>query len=692
MKSATSSRIILVGGGHSHVQFLKHWRMHGRPDVEVILISEVVSTPYSGMLPGRLAGWYTDDEIHFHLPNIAAQAGVTFIEDRVVGLAPDEKLVRLENLPPLAYDFCSINVGITPQAPFGCEGHPDVLVAKPIAGLLPKWEKQKFSEKSWLVLGGGAAGIELSTVLALKLKASDGRVTLLHGGAEILPGHGAAARALVLKSLTQVGIQVQNQVRIQKVVGHSAVDDKGKEFPFDKMLVATGAKAPAWFRQTGLDLTEDGFIRINESLQAQAEVFAAGDCAHFVSRPLSKAGVYAVRQGPILIHNLMAALDNRPLRKYRPQRKTLFLMVSGEREAVMSYGPLAAKGRWVWRWKDRIDRKFMERFGPDPVEGEAMSMNMCAGCGGKVPQATVAHVVSGLRKNSRFSSLLPDRVEDVGTLDGHMVSVDGFRSFTGDHYFFGQVATLHALNDVWVSGGRPMGLTVYVGLPPAAERLRASALEQLMSGILEVGARHGVRLLNAHTAESAELEVALQVIGKADSEWPKSLPNGPASLILTKPLGTGSYLQALMMGGLSDQGYRDLKSTLLQEAGTWLQSQPTSILAATDVSGFGLIGHLREMVGERKFAIDLNVESIPVLAEFQDLVRRGIVAHLTAVNRQENLEFADPRWLENPAFFDPQTNGPFLLAVAPGSEEAVLQRLRANGFTQAALIGRAAPV
>ncbi len=655
------------------------------PGVEVILVSNVMETPYSGMLPGRLAGLYDDSEMHFNLLNLAAQSGVGFIQDAAVGVDLAKRQVRLREHPPLAYDILSLNVGITPVLPDGAEGNPRVFAVKPISRLLEKWRDlnaQNEADEPWVVVGAGAAGFELAVACALSARSSGVRrkIIILEAGDQILPGHGERARAKAMGALARLGIELKLNSRVTRVEGQVARLESSQQVEFGHLLVTTGAAAPEWFQSTGLKLS-NGFLRVDDTLrcEGQPRIFAAGDCIEFASRPLPKSGVYAVREGPVLTENIRrTAVGRKDLIRYRPQRKTLALLLSGDRRAILSYGKVAGEGAWVWRLKDRIDRRFMERFGETPYSPMAMTANTCGGCGGKLSWGVISEY---LQSDSRFKG-----PQDVGYLDQTAVTVDGFRAFTKDLYLFGQAATWHAFNDLYATGSAPAAATVYVSLSPAASHLRVDCLGQLMGGVRRVLEASGARLLNAHTAEAAEIQIVVTALGPEGSRRKGPLRPGQV-LVITKPLGTGALLQGYMQGRLSPESWKVLREHLMNNPhAPWVKNSSAPVRAATDVSGFGLIGHLTEMMAGENVLVRLTASSIPVLPDFERLTRMQVQAHLTSENRKTYSHFVKTEPASD-VFYDPQTNGPLLLAVDKGDAELLLTELRAAGMPAAGLIG-----
>ena len=360
-------RLVLVGAGHAHAQVLRDRAASRQPDCDLVLVSPHAHAPYSGMVPGWIAGHYRFDEICIDFAALAAAAGARFLIDEVDALDADRNRLRLRSGLLLDYDVLSLNAGSTLSPPVvpGCT----VLSMRPLGELREAWESALAGiaaapERGPLRLtavGGGAAGVE--AVLAVRARLARTSTARPVQGALVTRDHGLLA-----------GIAPGAVRRIEDALAaaHVAVrtdtaypDTDAAQCPPDLLLWATGAEAHAWQRACGLAVSDRGFIRIDRRLRSLShpQVFAVGDCAEWAP-PLPKAGVYAVRMGPVLSRNLRAALGSGTPIEFSPQRRFLVLLATGDRRAVASWGRWSAGGRWVWRWKDRIDRRFVRGFAP----------------------------------------------------------------------------------------------------------------------------------------------------------------------------------------------------------------------------------------------------------------------------------------------------------------------------------------
>lgn len=359
-------QLLLIGGGHAHAQVVLDWLRAPLPGVTLTLVSPTPLAAYSGMVPGWLAGDYRYDEICIDLVALCRAAGVHFIQAEVTALDAGARCVQLADGRSLAYDLLSLNIGSTLTPPL-LAGR-QVLSLRPLGALREGWERCLNALQDWPIerplrvtaVGGGAAGAEsLLAVRARLLRERPGlqvQARLVTRGPQLLAGMAAGAARRLGGVLAAAGVTVQAGTPYSEALGQAS----------DLLLWATGAQAHAWPGASGLAVDAQGFVQIDARLRSVShpEVHAVGDCAAW-ARPLPKAGVYAVRMGPVLTRNLRAALGDGEAGDYLPQRRYLALLATGDGQAIASWGALSAQGRWLWRWKDRIDRSFIARFRVD---------------------------------------------------------------------------------------------------------------------------------------------------------------------------------------------------------------------------------------------------------------------------------------------------------------------------------------
>lgn len=368
-------RLVLVGGGHSHVEVLRRFALAPMADVEIVLVSPGADTPYSGMLPGLVAGRYEWRDCHIDLDALTARAGAKFRQTSVTGIDPLQRRVTGDEGLSLDWDVLSLDIGSCPPLDGVAGAGQHGVTVKPVDRFLAAWdgilERACAEPLRLVVVGGGAGGVELCLAMHHRLTSTPRArlcdLTLVTQASTIVPDYAEGARRRLRAAFTRHGVGLITGVPVTGVDPEGLLLSNGARVPADVVVFTTGAAAPGWLRTTGLALDERGFIEVDDTLQSTSHpgVFAAGDVAAHRDNALPKSGVYAVRQGPPLAANLRLALEGQALRAWRPQRRTLALLGTGDTHAVAVWGGWSAEGAWVWHWKDHIDRRFMRRYRMD---------------------------------------------------------------------------------------------------------------------------------------------------------------------------------------------------------------------------------------------------------------------------------------------------------------------------------------
>ena len=741
--------IVLVGGGHSHVGVLKRFGMAPEPGVRLTLICTDVHTPYSGMLPGYVSGHYSYDDAHIDLGRLAVFAGARLFRDDVIGIDRANHKVLCRNRPPVPYDRLSINIGSTPQL-HGVPGADAFTTpVKPITRFNARWlallarvEQHTAGVLRIAVVGAGAGGVELVLSMQYRLQrelVARGRSAsllefhLLSAADTILPTHNTRVRHKFAAVLAERGVQVHLQAKVTSVEAGKLHCADGQVLDVDEVMWVTQAGGAHWLQGTGLALNAGGFLVVNDQLQTvtDPDVFAAGDIAAMQNYPLEKAGVFAVRMGVPLAENLRRSVQGKPLRAYHPQSTWLALISTGDRYAVASRGRLGFWGAWVWRWKDHIDRQFMDKFATFPEMASQGSMAQaapsssqldlnaqeslqaisaiamrCGGCGAKVGANVLTRALGQLQMLQRDDVLIglhdPDDAAVVRVPPGKALvqSVDFFRAFVDDPYLFGKVAANHALGDIFAMGAEPQTATAIATVPPGLEAKVEDLLFQMMTGAVEVLNAAGCALVGGHTGEGSELALGFAINGLIDENLAGITRKGgmrPGDvLLLTKPIGTGTlfaaHARAAAKGRWIDAALQSmvvsnrLGAQCLREFGA---------TACTDLTGFGLLGHLVEMTKPSGVDAEIVLSALPLLDGAEEMVAAGIVSSLQSANvrlrraiKNQEAFVAHPRY---PLIFDPQTAGGLLASVPAESAVQCVAALRALGYGQTAIIGRILP-
>ncbi|MEE4192384.1 MAG: selenide, water dikinase SelD [Halieaceae bacterium] len=696
MNGAEPTRdLVLLGGGHSHALALRMLAMQPPAATRITLVSDTDFAPYSGMLPGLVAGHYRFEETHIDLRRFCSARGIRFVRATATGIDRERRRVLLAGRPALEYDVLSINIGAQPELSVpGAREH--AVPVKPVGSFYQRWQAlekrvRKGSHPRILLVGGGAGSVELA--LAMRHRLGDAAEIGLLAGEELLPGYNRRARETVRRSLASSQVELRESSRVTGVT-EAAVEIGDRSEYCDELIWCTGVVPVNWLADTGFAADERGFLLVEDSLQVVGEqaVFAAGDVAVQRDHPRPRAGVFAVRQAPVLADNLAAAVASQPLRVHRPQRRFLSLLSLGGRQAVADRGFLSASGGWAWRWKDRIDRKFMAQFSEAPPAmaparpGREMH---CGGCGAKLPASILREALANVAAGQPGAISLKRLKDDAAVLDWPadklVQTVDTLRDFISDPWLMGRITALHALSDIYAMGAVPHSAQVNVCLPYAGASLQRRELEQLLAGLAQELAGANCALVGGHSMEGPELSLGLAVNGSLSDAGvlAKSGANVGDQLVLTKPLGTGVIFAAAMSGEAGgDCIAAAIDSMLRSNRAAADLARQYGASACTDITGFGLAGHLSEMLDKRQQAVLTRLPALPgaealLLSGHRSTLHEGNLAALAEPVFSRKKALPMDAW---PALLcDPQTSGGLLIAISESSAAALVSALEAAG-------------
>ena len=746
--------VVLIGGGHSHAYVLKRFGMDPVPGVRVTLISRDILTPYSGMIPGYVAGIYTKEECHIDLVVLGNFAQAVFIKGEACGIDSVNQAVLIKGgRPPVHYDVLSIDIGSTPKP--GAFVRPGLTPVKPIDSFCARWDKimqrvlRATKQVELVVVGGGAGGCELALSMEARLRReleSRGQdvnelvsFTVLTRGATIFPSHSKETQEVFKRIFARRGIRVETKCEVVDCTNDTLQCSNSRVFKADEVVWCTQAGAAQWLKEIkGLELDADGFIVVKETMETSIpNVFACGDIASLPD-PRPKAGVFAVRAGPCVSENIRHALsgsDRKQWSEYHPQASFMGIIGTGEKGvAVASRGHFAVMGPWVWDLKDWIDRKWMAGYtyalptmdmgmnselerqyaGDEEVLAVLAHASMrCGGCGAKVGSSVLSRVMTKLQtpvSEGGFGGIpsneavlvgvdAPDDAAVVRSPGNDQVlihTVDFFRQVVSDPYVFGRIATNHALSDCFAMGADAVSALAIAVVPYSTESKVESTLYQMMAGACDVLREANCALVGGHTCEGKELALGFAVNGVA----PKSslLSKGGMSvgdkLILTKSIGTGTILAAEMRRKASGLWWKSaLDAMVLSNFRAAKTLQTYGATSCTDVTGFGLLGHLVEMVkssGENVNVV-VSIDKLPLLTGALECVGQGIFSSLQPANLQFRRTLTnEAEALKHPAYpllFDPQTSGGLLASVHASAADSCVEMLKQEGYTSAAIIG-----
>lgn len=696
--------LVLIGGGHTHALVLRMWGMEPLPGARVTLVNPGPTSPYTGMLPGYVAGHYTREQLDIDLVRLARFAGARIVFDKAAGIDRAGKLVHLEGRGPIRYDIASLDIGVTADLPrlegFAEHAH-SVKPLGPFAGAWQDFLEQPAPRAACVVIGGGVAGAEIALAMAHRSQAAGragAKVTLLEAGPEILPATSKQARKILGNALLRYGVRVMTGVKVARISEGAVELADGQTLASDFTVSAAGARAYPWLAEIGLALTR-GFVDVGKDLRTSIDpdIFAVGDCAHLTHAPRPKAGVFAVREAPVLFHNLKAALSGQSLRAFAPQTDYLKLISAGEKSAVGEKHSVTLSGRWLWSLKDRIDSDFMARLSnlpamtprPAPAlralddEADGREEMLCGGCGSKVGRDVLAEALAGLRPALRADTVAGVG-DDAAVLQSggqlQVISTDHLRAFTQDPYLLAQIAAVHALGDVWAMGAAPQAALLSITLPRMRERMQAATLSEIVAAVSLVLGEAGADLVGGHTSVGEELSVGLTVTGLLDRPAIGLAGARPGdALVLTKPIGTGVILAAEMRGLARGSDVASAFSSMKRPLAAAARLLAPTAHAMTDVTGFGLAGHLMNLLEASGVAARLTLADVPVLAGAESLSAQRVRSSIWKANARFDALVSRPASALGDLLYDPQTAGGLLAAVPAARVPALLAEFLAAG-------------
>ena len=686
------SGLVLAGGGHSHALVLRRWAMKPskRPHQLITLVSRTSTALYSGMVPGLIAGVYQRDQAAVDLRDLAEQAGVALVVAEIIGLDLQNQQLQLNQRPALPYEHLSLNLGaVTPNSPAPTPGLVPIKPLEPALAFLADQDEQMgqqaFGSSPFQVVGSGLAAVE--TVLALRQRWPSRPL--------VLRIHAAKLKPALKRALQEASIQLIDRRNL----------DQTNQFETAAGLLCTGSRAPHWLAESGLPCCpNNGRIRTEMSLQVieQPKLFAAGDCAVVDALPRAPSGVWAVRAALPLARNLEAACADRPLRRWRPQRQALQLLGGfnkGQPTAWAIQGSaLIGPHPLLWLWKTTIDARFMAMF-QRKTSMDSTEVMACRGCAAKLPAGPLESALqqagmAALGTDPEDAAVLP--LKTAAGTTAVLQSVDGFPALVSDPWLNGRITTLHACSDLWACGAHVLAAQAVITLPQTNASAQETLLAQTLAGIRSALSPQGAQLIGGHTLEARDgldqpplsraVQVTLSVSGQADETvWPKAGLQAGDRLLLSRPLGTGVLFAAAMVGAapasaldLALEQMGRSQHHLLEELLALQTEHPNAIHAATDITGFGLLGHLSEMLRHPALKVVLSGPEIPAVPGALSLLANGYASSLAPANRRAwslmdkgsvDLQLAgiDSGNKAHQALLellvDPQTCGPLLISV-----------------------------
>jgi selenide,water dikinase len=707
--------LILLGGGHTHVLLIKALAMRPIPGVRVTLVSEKTLTPYSGMLPGFVAGHYSLEQTNIDLNALCRKASVRWITARCDAIDADNKRLSLRDQSDLEFDVLSVDIGSTPDQRI--TGASDYAVGvKPIAGFQQRWQDLLSTLETssavqdialnrqihWGVVGAGAGGVELVLAMAHRLRQhTEIRFHLIFRGKRILADYHSRVIQRVERALKDYNIELHADFSVAEVTASGVTNDAGEQIVLDTSIWCTGAVGAPWLAKSSLATTDKNFIEVRPTLQSTSHesVFAVGDIAANLTDPRPKAGVFAVRQAPFLEDNLRRLFAGQALKPVELQTQYLSLLALGEQTAVASRNGLALSGRWAWKWKDAIDQKFMQQFADmkmtsmdaEPSNSDdAQELMHCGGCASKLGPALLTENLSQLVSDALDSPQVEDAVLWQATPGTWSVqSIDGFRSFISDESRFAQICVNHALSDLYAMGAIPVHVQAWINLAFNDARLQQRDHLRVLQAMHMMLSAQNTKLSGGHSSEGSETHLGIVANGEValEKQWPKSGSRAGDVIVLSKPLGTGVIMAADMQGQApADAVDAAIESMLISNAhamAALMEYQPSAV---TDVTGFGLVGHLLEMLdgNKKRLVAELQLPAIPLLAGALELAAlkwrsslhpqlEPYLSRCTIDDKPPTSQSDKDHAATRALLLDPQTSGGLLATLSAGDAQRLLK-------------------
>jgi selenide,water dikinase len=677
---ACRRHIVLLGVGHTNAHIVRMWAMHPLPDTDLTCISDSNVATYSGFLPAVLAGQLPPEAMEIDLVRLCEAAGARLITEPVTGLDRHRQQLLFADRPAVRYDVLSVGIGSVPQMPPVGADSPSLVTIKPMRSFIDRLSiavaqcDSGMNPLKIVVVGGGAAGVEVTQCLPARLKSmttSDFHITLVNRGDELLPGCSPHTTRRVRRLLDQRGWTVLQNSSVIEIHQSSVKLQTGTAIPADVVIWATAATAPALLSEFDLPKDDRGFLLTNNALQSTSgdPIFAVGDTGTIEDGAVPKAGVYAVRQGPILWDNIRRQLNGQTLVPFEPQSSFLKLLNMGDGSAVGEWRGFSFEGHWAMRLKQRIDQQFMDKY---QLLADQMTMPedmQCRGCGCKLGGDTLEAALGGDGSTSRDDATIIRAGTNASGKDDVLVTTDFFSAPFRDAWLTGRIAAIHAASDIYAMGAFPFAAEAIVVLPEGDESTQMQILSDFQAGAAREFERMGANITGGHTITGPRWEVGFTVFGRSAGDRlirKQGLVIGD-HLFLTKPLGSGVLMAALMRGKCRHSDYQSMINVMLRNNHESAQiAVSCGVVTGTDVTGFGLLGHLQEMLTD-DIRVMLDGKSIPYLPGACAAAQQGIASSLLPANRCYLSGVVSDRNESLDLLLDPQTCGGLLLAVPPQS-------------------------
>ena len=696
-KNVIKKDLILLGAGHANIEVIKYLGNLKLDGLRITLISKNYNTTYSGMVPGYIEGIYNWEDINIDLIQLSYQYNINIIISEVLKISAKKRKIFLKNRPPIKFDFLSINLGIRSNVNNIHGAKENALFLKPISEIKTTiLSILKSKSENITIIGGGAAGVEVSLALRDRFRKNNinKNIILISKYNTLMKNYPFNVRNSLKSELIKNKIKILFDSKITKINKTSIVINDHKKLKCSCAILATDALPPDVVNKSDLKISKDGFISVLNTLQSNTStnIFASGDIADIEDYKLAKAGVYAVRQSKILKRNLERIYKNKNLYKYKPQKSYLSIIGITNGKALANKYFFAFKGKFFWKLKRYIDKKFIEKYKDfksneknfvpsiDSIEPSEYDMQ-CAGCGSKIPQTVLKKVFSQNLQEGSFDA------NDVKGANRLVHTVDTITSIIDDLYLLGKIAAKHSLNDLIASNSGLLSVQMVLGIPQALNRIQERDIYQIKEGANSIFNEFGVTISGGHSysIEEGKSTVGFSLIGKKNTISKNNLKkNQKLKIFMTGRLGTALVMAALKYKIISGKYYNEVITEMTNSNFLiYTLFKKHMINNITDISGFGLALHLQNLLLRNKMFKGANIylNKIPMLEGAKEAIKKNVSSSLSysnknIINNDLKVLIKDKKYLN--ILFDPQTSGGFLFII--NNKNKIINEMKRKGI------------
>ena len=680
-------QLVLLGGGHAHVQVLRKLCMNFYEGLHVILVNDSLESAYSGMTPAYIQDFYKVNEIMIDLQRLCFNAGVTFVNDEVIQLQTEKKKVILKNHPSIHYDLLSINTGcVSKRNNIKIYENSKNIFIKPINNLIKNLKTLDALTKNTNnikinIIGGGVAAFEISFALRQRFQ---NKVLINIISKDILSEKNLNTKSVSeLKKIAKnmnISLKESNVIEIKK---NELLLSNGETFPSDLNLISTGAQLPAWIQNSSLEKLDE-FIGVKTNLQSinDENIFAVGDVANILDFRRPKSGVMAVRQGQLLKENIFLKIKGKKLKKFRPQKNWLYIIGTYPNKALLNYLSFSFHSEWCWVLKKWIDKSFIKRFSfPNKLSMKKKIISdgfkltnqemYCQGCGSKVSKATLLDYLSESSNNNELADSSIVKFPNNQILQ----TVDHIKLFNSiDPFDFGIISYLHSQNDIIAAGGSVHSLNISVGVPFGDGNTEIFYLKSFMKGVEHLSKFDNASIISGHSYQTFEPGITINMNGVYEHESKKTLARENNLIYLSKPLGVGYLLAAYFKNSdlLDSKDFNEVLTNMkLSNKNASEIAKKHQTKSMTDISGFGLASHLGDICKNSGLSANIHLDekllinpNLEILKKFQSTgYKSNYESVFHDIKNERNNPYID-------ILYDPQTNGPLLMIIDENKKES----------------------